>query len=514
MSMIVSPGQPAPKAIRIAVLALGGEGGGILADWIVGLGESQGYFAQLTSVPGVAQRTGATIYYLELFPEASCRDGVEPVMALMPVPGDVDVVIASELMEAGRAVQRGIVTPDRTTLIASTGRVYAIGERGATNDGRVDADALMRGCQGAAKRLIAMDMGKIAEASGSVISAAMFGALAASRALPFDRAAFEQTIESRGVGVAASKRAFAMAHGAVLGDGEAAEDGKDAPVGRAATPPSVGEAIARALGGDIASGECRNVIAEGYARVADFQDAAYADLYLQRLAPFLARDRRAGDGEMRLTRSVARQLALGMSFLDPIRVAELKLRADRAARIARQAGADGDRIVAIDEFLHPRLEEIVETVPAPLGRFIAGNALARGIVTALTSSGRVVKTRSIMGFALLAAIACLKPRRRASLRYDAEQRHLKSWLAEVARLAEADVDPAIELAECLALVRGYGATHARGMANFNAILDVARGLSPGGEAAAKLRALREAALADETGAALADALARQGASGA
>ena len=111
------------KAIRIAILAMGGEGGGVLANWLVDLGEHNGYIAQLTSVPGVAQRTGATIYYLELFPASAAKNGRAPVLALMPVPGDVDIVIASELMEAGRAIQRGIVTPDRTTLIASTNRV-------------------------------------------------------------------------------------------------------------------------------------------------------------------------------------------------------------------------------------------------------------------------------------------------------------------------------------------------------------------------------------------------------
>ena len=57
------------RAITIAILAMGGEGGGVLADWIVDLAEQAGYLAQLTSVPGVAQRTGATIYYLEIFPE-------------------------------------------------------------------------------------------------------------------------------------------------------------------------------------------------------------------------------------------------------------------------------------------------------------------------------------------------------------------------------------------------------------------------------------------------------------
>src|SRR5215471_1039709 len=120
---------PKARAISIAILAMGGEGGGVLADWIVDLVEHSGYCAQTTSVPGVAQRTGATIYYVEIFPDALVRaTGKEPVLALMPVPGEVDIVIASELMEAGRAVQRGLITPERTTLIASTHRVYSMTE--------------------------------------------------------------------------------------------------------------------------------------------------------------------------------------------------------------------------------------------------------------------------------------------------------------------------------------------------------------------------------------------------
>src|SRR5213595_3302217 len=128
MATITTTAQP----IKIAILAMGGEGGGVLADWIVDLGEHNGYIGQTTSVPGVAQRTGATIYYVEMYPlEQARRDGGHPVLAMMPLPGDVDVVLASELMEAGRAVQRGLVTPDRTTLIASTHRVYSITEKTA-----------------------------------------------------------------------------------------------------------------------------------------------------------------------------------------------------------------------------------------------------------------------------------------------------------------------------------------------------------------------------------------------
>src|ERR1700752_2452769 len=201
--------SPAPRVITIAIVAMGGEGGGVLADWIVDLAEHADYFAQTTSVPGVAQRTGATIYYLELFPRAAARArGKDPVLALVPVPGDVDVVIASELMEAGRAVQRGFVTPDCTTLIASTHRVYSMTERTALADGRVDTPSLQEACALAAKRLIAFDMAGLAEATGSVISSVLFGALAGATLLPFPRAAFEAAIERGGVGVAASLSAF------------------------------------------------------------------------------------------------------------------------------------------------------------------------------------------------------------------------------------------------------------------------------------------------------------------
>jgi len=136
----MSDSSQSEHAITIAIMAMGGEGRGVLADWLVDLAEQNGYFAQTTSVPGVAQRTGATVYYLEIFPEASVPAGLSPVLALGPVPGEVDIVIASELMEAGRALQRGLVSPQRTTFIASTHRVYSMTERTAMGDGRVDSE--------------------------------------------------------------------------------------------------------------------------------------------------------------------------------------------------------------------------------------------------------------------------------------------------------------------------------------------------------------------------------------
>src|SRR6266404_7444416 len=177
----VAPGINAetPRATTIAIVAMGGEGGGVLADWIVDLAEHAGYLAQTTSVPGVAQRTGSTVYYIEMFPKgAAVAANKAPILALMPVPGELDIVLASELMEAGRAIQRGMVTPDRTVLIASTHRIYSMAEKTALGDGQVDAKSLLEGGQVAARDFVHNDFARIAEETGSVISAPLFGALA------------------------------------------------------------------------------------------------------------------------------------------------------------------------------------------------------------------------------------------------------------------------------------------------------------------------------------------------
>ena len=169
-----------PRLISIAVLALGGQGGGVLVDWIVDLAEHAGWTAQATSVAGVAQRTGATIYYIEL---AEPTPGREPVLALMPVPGEVDILIAAELMEAGRSVERGFVTPDRTTVITSSHRTYAVQEKMAPGNGTADSQAVLAAVQAAAQRVVADDMQALAVRNGSVISACLVGALAGSGVL-------------------------------------------------------------------------------------------------------------------------------------------------------------------------------------------------------------------------------------------------------------------------------------------------------------------------------------------
>src|SRR5258706_10743656 len=198
------------RPITILIAALGGEGGGVMADWLMEAATAAGLPAQATSIPGVAQRTGATTYYLEIFPfEKSKLNGREPVLSLTPSPGNVDIMVASELVEAGRAMQNGYVSPERTTLIASTHRIYATVEKMQMADGRFDSDKVLAAGRELARQAVMFDMRKLAQESGTVINAVLFGAMAGSGKLPLAREACEAAIRKAGRGAEASLRGFA-----------------------------------------------------------------------------------------------------------------------------------------------------------------------------------------------------------------------------------------------------------------------------------------------------------------
>src|SRR5918999_4210623 len=173
--------SPPERPITILIAALGGEGGGVMADWLMEAATSAGYPAQATSIPGVAQRTGATTYYPEVYPvKKEALAGKDPVLSLTPSPGNVDVMVASELVEAGRAMLNGFVSPERTTLIASTHRIYATIEKMQMADGRFDSDRVHEAAKVLSKNPVLFDMRKLAQESGTVINAVLFGAMAGS----------------------------------------------------------------------------------------------------------------------------------------------------------------------------------------------------------------------------------------------------------------------------------------------------------------------------------------------
>jgi indolepyruvate ferredoxin oxidoreductase, beta subunit len=485
------------RPLSIAIAALGGQGGGVLADWLVGVAELHGWIAQSTSVPGVAQRTGTTVYYVEMSPAP--RDPERrPVFALMPVAGDVDLVVAAELMEAGRAVVRGLVTPDRTTTVASTHRIYGITEKSAMGDGIVDANAVFAALEARSKRLISFDMQTLADEQRSVISSILFGAIAAAAVLPFPRALYEQAITQSGVAVQSNLAGFAAGFERAL---------TRSPMTSLVPPSSVPTTeLGRKLDARIKAefpAHLHGLLQEGVKRSMDYQDGDYANLYLDRLRDVRDCDQRTqgSGGGYALTAAVARHLALWMSYEDTIRVADLKTRRTRFSRVRDEVHAQPEQIVYMTEFMHPRFEEVCETLPAGLGARLHASSRARRLSAPLFRKGRHIQTAHVGGFLVLYMVAGLRRWRRATLRYRVEQERIGAWLEHIKTLAArpGGYDAAVELAECQRLVKGYSDTHARGLKNYGIVSDAVRRLGDQPDLGAIIKRLRTAALADEEG---------------
>ncbi|MEM7705398.1 MAG: indolepyruvate oxidoreductase subunit beta family protein [Pseudomonadota bacterium] len=491
---------------KVAISALGGQGGGVLAGWIVELGQLCGYLAQSTSVPGVAQRTGATVYYIELFPQQRAdAAGKAPVLALMPVPGDVDIVLASEVMEAGRALERGIVT-DRTTLIASTHRVYAIGEKIQMGDGRQDPTEVLDAARTAAKQVLLADMDACATASGSIISSVLFGALAGSGALPFERTQFEQVIRNLGRAVESNLAGFSAGFDAVSNGREASSSAEGLPAtGEAAAPsfsaaqaaPAVRPLVERLL--KEIPGPAQEMAYAGLKKVVDHSDPRYGRQYLDRLIRFVSLD--GSDGYV-LVNAVARYLALAMAFDDTIRVADLKTRASRFARFRKDVVAEPEQIVQVYEYMHPRVEEFCDLLPPVVARAVLRSTWARRALGLVLGKGRRIPTTTLRGYLPLYVLSSLKFWRRFTFKYQQENQRIERWLTRIAETAQGDEALAAEIAGLQRLIKGYGDTHARGLGNYHRLLDLLDQVKAQPDPAVALRTLKLAALEDEEGVSL------------
>jgi len=516
MNMNASPQRP----ITLLVCALGGEGGGVLAQWLVDVATRAGHPAQSTSIPGVAQRTGATTYYLEFFPQPqSALGGRRPLFGLVPVPGGLDALVCSELLEAARQVTLGLVDHERTRVIASSARALTTAERMQLGDGRVDSASLVALLREHSSELHVLDFGALAREAGTAVSAVMLGAIAASGLLPFAREHYDAVIGAGGRGAAASRRGFVLAYdrvAALRAQGEYVQSviGEGKPTAAAVTPAP---ALPAEVAGQFAPA-VHPMLALGHARVREYQDEAYAALYLQRLARVRdaerASDPQAAHG-WATTREAARWLALWMAFDDIVRVAELKLRRERWARLRREAGAGERDLLKVYDHLKPGVPEFAALLPPALARALQRwdeRRRARGLQP--LAMPMQLASHTVFGTLLLKLLSSLRGLRRRGQRYADEQALIERWLGAVARGSGADWRLGHEIALCGRLIKGYGSTHQRGRDNLLHILDqlAERALfASTAERAQAIAQARGAALADEGGQALDATLERHGA---
>ena len=516
----------------------------MLSNWLVDAAACDGRRVQATSVPGVAQRTGATTYYLEIGSrgsgatagdttgahrpaDAAVPGATGPVMALLPTPGNVDLLVASELLEAGRAARTGMITPDRTTVIASTHRTFAIAEKSAMGDGRFDDERIRRAVRELSRRHVLTDLGKVAERAGTVLSSVLLGAVAGSGALPIPRERLRAAIERAGIAVEANLRGFDAGSRLFNATPPATPEPGAAPARQGGEPSAAsapGLAHLRQIEEPARQGQqpratsgstpaplaarvealpepIREIARLGVDRTAGYQDMRYATLYLDRIERLMARAESAGaapEDAHAVAREAARQLALWMCFEDIIRVADLKTRRSRIERVRSEVRAKPGQPVVVTEFLKPGVDEWCSLLPTWLARPILRAADRSGRRRRL-SVGLHVRTSSVGGFLLLWSLARLQRFRRGTYRYREEQARIDAWVERVGAAHATSAAFAIEAARCANLVKGYGDTRERGVRSFERTMACLDACAAASDPAARLRVLREAALADPEG---------------
>lgn len=507
--------------ISLLVCALGGEGGGVLTEWLVETARHAGYPVQATSIPGVAQRTGATTYYLEFFPVPLAElGGRRPVLGLYPVPGRLDALLSSELLETVRQISLGHVSRERTLVLTSSARALTTMEKMQMGDGRRDAGQLMQLVAGHSHTHHIVDMAELTRQAGTIVSAVMLGCVAASGLLPMQREDYEQILQGSGGSAQASLRGFALGFEAVQAQRTQARYIEQV------LAPQVPQALAPAeqvpaLAADVAAAfptVLHEIIALGHARLVEYQNAAYARLYIERLQRVLQAEQTSDPQGARgwaVTREMARWLALWMAYDDIIRVADLKSRASRWQRVVGEVKAsEGDLLKLYDHF-KPGVPEFADMLPQGLAHRLRAWDRKR-VLAGKTPWALPIKvgTHSVFGMLALRTLASLRWMRPRGSRYGVEQGLIGQWLDAVVSRTALHWATGHEVALCGRLIKGYGSTNERGKDN---LLHVVQHLATAGHfadkaaRAAAIAAARQAALADDAGQTLDHTLLQHGA---
>jgi indolepyruvate ferredoxin oxidoreductase beta subunit len=473
--------------------------------------------------------------------------------------------VSSELLETARQAGNGMLSAERTLVLSSSARTLTTLERMAPGDGRLDDAALRRLVAAFSREHHVLDMAGLARQHGTVVSAVMLGAIAGSGLLPFERRHFEDAVKTGGGSEAstrASLKGFASAYEEVAGArtrgafvaqvlGTGGNDRENPVAGLVARPeghPREERSVDPAAGSPCAAAQqlvtsdtrfpavLQPLLMLGCDRLSSYQGAGYARRYLDRVAAVLEAEQvqaagrtpppsgAAAEGKVQdgsvdswpITRETARGLAVWMAFDDVIRVAELKSRSARLQRVRSEARAGAQDVLKVYDHFKPGVPEFAALLPAGLARRLQAwdaRRQARGL--AAWALPLKIGTHTVTGVLALRALGLLKPLRPLGSRWAAEQALIEQWLGAVRDGTRQHAQLGLELARCCRLVKGYGGTHDRGREQ---LLHVIQHLAPADSAQAQAQAAaqavaaaREAALADGSGKALAEALRHHGA---
>ncbi len=473
------------ELIKILIPAVGGQGGGVLTEWLVQAFLLEGFEVQAIGLPGLSQRGGSTVYYLEAHPRVNSNQK-QIIFSQYPVPGDVDVILAQEFLELGRALEAGYGS-ERTVVVSSTHRIYSTLEKTPISSGIYSNENLKKLATTFSSLFIAFNALEIAKENGMDelgVNAILLGALGASEALPISEVNYIKAIEEAGVAVGSNVKAFRIGWNYVKSrkytEPKASfqkswEEFKKERAEKLA--PRSGDEYLKLISEIEVEYpiRLREILAEALFRLIDYQDVGYAKKYLNELESIYYIDKEMKGG-FRLTEIFAKNLALWMTYEDGIRVADLKIRPERFKRIKEEMRLRPDQAFRVTDYLKPDAEEIYGLLPnflvAPI-IYITETSFFQNLWPKnkkLTLEQKPITT-SFSGFLRLWLLSKLKFMRPYSYRYHKEHSLIKKYKANVEKFAKINYDIGCLIAKSGQMIKGYGKVRRRTMDAFGRFLD-------------------------------------------
>jgi len=465
------------KLIKILIPAVGGQGGGLLTEWLLQAFETENYDVQSISLPGLAQRGGSTTYYIEAYPNV---EGENIIFSQFPMPGEIDLIVSQEFLELGRMLENGFGS-ENTVIISSTHRMYSTEEKLPVASGIYEDEKLHEYAKEFSKQFIGLNVLSLAKQNGMnelASNAILFGALCASMAIPVSRESFEKAIEKAAVSVKANLEAFEVGFSYVV-----EHKGPDNYQGEGIEPEF--DEI-----NYISSSDIRNIenakkdlfniypeylwpfIEEALFRLTDYQGFWYAEDFINKIKRYKEIETQNPGEDYKLTEYVIKNLALLMTYEDGIRVSELKIRDRRFERIRKEMQIRDDQVFEVVDYLKPEADEIYGLLPDIVVRPVLSlfnSANLRSNKDPVTLAQKPVTT-SFFGYLRVWILSKIKFMRPVSHRYSNEYKTINLYLESIEKFGTLDYKLGLSIAKSGSIIKGYGRVRRRTIDSFKRLI--------------------------------------------
>lgn len=466
---------------RILIGTVGGQGGGVLSAWLVRGLINYGWDAISIGLLGISQRAGTVTYYVEAAPKSKMRR----VNSVFAMAGDVDLLIGQELLELGRLVQGGYAAPD-CVVIGNTYRYLTTLEKMPSENGIFGSENIVNAIRRIAPRsnylVHAQEVVSANQLPALTSNAFLLGAAVGSPVFGLPPEPFLDAIRADQVAVETNSKAFLLGYEMVrdgrlarLADEEWRRMSGTAPVvvtGGAAlgfTPSARFGALLDRVAHDAHAD--RNLISIGNL-LNDYMDADYAEEFAAKLAQVEEAGRLdLVKGQTGLLQPLSLNLANWMAYEDPMRVAQLKTSPERFKRLTQEFRG-GKGILQVRDYMVPDLDQFLDALPPAIeSLFRAPDAHASSGDAPRKPSPKFplrLRSNSVIGYWALRLLASLRGIRRSSSRHAREEKAIAQWLDAVTTSARQDPRVALVVAEAGRIVKGYGWTRQKAMADIAA----------------------------------------------